>query len=262
MKSKLASRLDYLRFINGDMTKQELAERIGVSRQTITNIESGGNANIDTLQLLADEFHVSLDYLMGNSDNINPNIGISTLELSDAAIYLLRQNKTLGKVISLLIEDESFRKVVADIDRDFSSTEDLGHDINTSMYDKVFGKIKEIKPGVNEENDETLAFLKHRADSSKVDEIKGYIPQLEQTLVSIRNLYHTDSAQREKLIRIKGAVSDMTNKAAEKVKAGEPIDKMEMMKEYLSILGDIGAVPNDNESQSALAKIIRKMTGE
>ena len=119
MKSKLASRLDYLRFANGDLRKQELADRIGVSRQTITNIESGGNANIDTLQLLADEFHVSLDYLMGNTDNINPNIGISTLELSDAAIYLLRQDNTLGKVISLLIEDESFRKVVADIDRDF-----------------------------------------------------------------------------------------------------------------------------------------------
>ena len=119
------SRLDYLRFINGDMTKQELAERIGVSRQTITNIESGGNANIDTLQLLADEFHVSLDYLMGNSDNINPNIGIFTLGLSDAAIYLLRQNDKMGKVVSLLIEDESFRKVVVDIDRDFSSTEDI-----------------------------------------------------------------------------------------------------------------------------------------
>ena len=54
----------------------------------------------------------------------------------------------------------------------------------------------------------------------------------------------------------------MADKAAEKVKAGEPIDKMEMMKEYLEILGDIGAVPKDNEIQSAMAKIIRKMTGE
>ena len=94
--------------------------------------------------------------------------------------------------------------VAADIDRDFSSTEDLGYDLNASMYEKVAEKIKEIKPEANEKNDENLAFLKQKADSSKIDEIKKYIPQLEQSLVAVREVYHKDSAQREKLLRIKG----------------------------------------------------------
>lgn len=80
--------------------------------------------------------------------------------------------------------------------------------------------------------------------------------------MAIRELYHKDSAQREKILRIKGAVSDMTNKAAEKVKAGEPIDNMEMMKEYFAILGEIGAIPKDKDEQRFLAKIVKKMAGE
>lgn len=54
----------------------------------------------------------------------------------------------------------------------------------------------------------------------------------------------------------------MTDKVAEKVKAGEHIDKMEMMMEYLAILGDIGAVPKDEKTQGFLAEVVKKMAGE
>ena len=39
--SKLSNRLRRLRFENGEMTQQALAERVGVTRQTIIALEAG-----------------------------------------------------------------------------------------------------------------------------------------------------------------------------------------------------------------------------
>lgn len=40
-KSQVHNRVRELRFVNGEMTQQDLADRIGVSRQTIIAIEQG-----------------------------------------------------------------------------------------------------------------------------------------------------------------------------------------------------------------------------
>lgn len=48
-----------------DMTRQELAEKIGLSVQALKKIELGMNGTkIDTLVELADFFHTSLDFLV------------------------------------------------------------------------------------------------------------------------------------------------------------------------------------------------------
>ena len=39
--SKLSNRVRRLRFDNGEMTQQDLADKVGVTRQTIIAIESG-----------------------------------------------------------------------------------------------------------------------------------------------------------------------------------------------------------------------------
>jgi len=39
--NKLSNRIRRLRFDNGEMTQQQLADRVGVTRQTIIAIESG-----------------------------------------------------------------------------------------------------------------------------------------------------------------------------------------------------------------------------
>lgn len=50
---------------NAAMTRQELAERIGLSVQAVKKIELGMNGTkIDTLVEIADFFHTSLDYLV------------------------------------------------------------------------------------------------------------------------------------------------------------------------------------------------------
>lgn len=51
-----------LRFLNGEMTQQQLADKIGVTRQTVASIEAGKYS--PTLELafkIAAVFHVALD---------------------------------------------------------------------------------------------------------------------------------------------------------------------------------------------------------
>lgn len=59
-------RLKSLRKYN-DMTRKELADRIGVSEPTIAAYEQGvREPNIDKLKRLSELFNVSIDHLVGN----------------------------------------------------------------------------------------------------------------------------------------------------------------------------------------------------
>lgn len=75
MSNIIGNRINYLRFLQGDITLSELADSIGVSRQTISKLESGASKpNLDTLELVADYFDVSMDYILGKTDNLNPGV--------------------------------------------------------------------------------------------------------------------------------------------------------------------------------------------
>ena len=53
------------------LTQKEIAEHIGVSRQTYTNYESGNREpDFKTLLKLAEYLDVSTDYLLGETDEI------------------------------------------------------------------------------------------------------------------------------------------------------------------------------------------------
>ena len=64
-----AERLMYLRKSN-NITQLRLAEIIGVSKSTVSLMESGKRgASIESIYQLADYFDVSIDYLVGRSDD-------------------------------------------------------------------------------------------------------------------------------------------------------------------------------------------------
>ncbi len=55
------------------ISRTQLAEKIGVSKQAMGQFENGKVLpSIFTLVALADFFHVSLDYLVGRSDDSEP----------------------------------------------------------------------------------------------------------------------------------------------------------------------------------------------
>lgn len=52
------------------VTQKQLAEALGITIRTVTHYENGSREpNIATLTALADYFDVSLDYLVGRSDD-------------------------------------------------------------------------------------------------------------------------------------------------------------------------------------------------
>ena len=54
------------------ITQDTLAKELGISRQAYSNYELGNREpDFDTLKKLATFFDVSIDYLVGNSDNPN-----------------------------------------------------------------------------------------------------------------------------------------------------------------------------------------------
>lgn len=84
-----------------DMTRQELAERIGLSVQALKKIELGMNGTkIDTLVEFADFFHTSLDYLVCGVQR-DSHIGLDELcqELNE------KERKFVCKMVESMIEN-------------------------------------------------------------------------------------------------------------------------------------------------------------
>jgi len=76
-----------------DMTRQELAEKIGLSVQALKKIELGMNGTkIDTLVELADFFHTSLDFLVcGVERHDDTGVDVLCQELSEKELLFVRR---------------------------------------------------------------------------------------------------------------------------------------------------------------------------
>jgi transcriptional regulator with XRE-family HTH domain len=82
----LGSRLKTLR-TQKKLSQQELAEKLRINRVTYSQYEvNRREPNIETMQKLADFFDVSLDYLLGRSDDpaqVEQDVRTSTPDLAD-----------------------------------------------------------------------------------------------------------------------------------------------------------------------------------
>ena len=75
------------------LTQEELARNLGITRASLSHYEtSRREPDYETLTKIADYFKVSLDFLMGRTDDPNPSVNESvqrfteSLELSDETI--------------------------------------------------------------------------------------------------------------------------------------------------------------------------------
>jgi transcriptional regulator with XRE-family HTH domain len=75
------------------LTQEELAHKVGITRSALSHYENNRREpDYETIQKIADFFTVSVDYLMGRSDDLGQPTGqqakefVSQLELSDQAV--------------------------------------------------------------------------------------------------------------------------------------------------------------------------------
>lgn len=67
--TKVTNSIRSLRFANSEMTQAELAERVGVTRQTIIAIEQGRySPSMEMAFQIARAFHLPLDQVFGYPD--------------------------------------------------------------------------------------------------------------------------------------------------------------------------------------------------
>ena len=97
-----------------NLTKRELAARLGISESQLSRIESGKTATIssDILIGLAREFNVSADYILGLSPNKSNDHILSELRLSEAACEKLIRREIDGVTLSRWMEQERFGELI------------------------------------------------------------------------------------------------------------------------------------------------------
>ena len=72
-KSNLTNQIRRLRFENGEMTQEQLADRVGVTRQTILAIEAGKYApSLPLAFRIAQTFGVSIEQVFQYEEPHNP----------------------------------------------------------------------------------------------------------------------------------------------------------------------------------------------
>lgn len=116
--NKFAERILSLRKSKG-LNQQQLADAIGVTKSTISRIESSTRAaSIEVLYALSDYFNVSLDYLVGRSDDNNIIQGSTDLLSKDEELILknfrLLDDLSKGKLIerSRMLLEESTAEIL------------------------------------------------------------------------------------------------------------------------------------------------------
>lgn len=103
---------DRLRELRGKRTQKEVADQLGVSKNTYNNWENGREPSYAVLKQIANLHHVTVDYLIGYSDRTHNTKELSeTYGLSDKALHALdkmksdnRKNSTSRCVIEFLNE--------------------------------------------------------------------------------------------------------------------------------------------------------------
>lgn len=85
----VAGRISYLRHLHS-LTLEEAAQKLGIQRRSLSNIESGAKGcSIDLLVRIADTYGCSLDYLILGRD-IDGNVAKLTLQSTIQELTRLR----------------------------------------------------------------------------------------------------------------------------------------------------------------------------
>lgn len=117
MKMKIGNKLNQLRKLSG-MTQEQLAEKINVSRQTISKWESDNTSpDLESIVKISKIFHVSLDDLLKEAKTSMTNRNNEQITLEDLMKINLHNRKMMllliGGLLSVMVSILNFAYVMA-----------------------------------------------------------------------------------------------------------------------------------------------------
>lgn len=166
----IGQRLAELREQRG-LTREELAERVGVSTSTLSRLESGQIQKFsdEMLTALAREFDVSTDFLLGLTnipDRMNYDIG--ELGLTALAARNLYTGKVNNEVVSRMLEHPRFAVLTTMIAQYFDDTLATG----VAVQNQIFASMGELLLGAGQREAAQAAALSktppHQVELSKI----------------------------------------------------------------------------------------------
>lgn len=232
--SDLGIRIEYLRE-KIDINKKDFCESIGISRQTLKNIEDGISPSFDTLIRIADYFDTSVDYLLGRTEVEAPRYKkIDALHLSEGSRYVLESNETYGRIISHLLENENFRKTLRQIDSYFNSEGLEAANINNKLVNTTSNAITEhYKPTNTPLDEQILDALDSMIFDYNRDKIDRFAKDLANILSSIRLEYMVDSNDIERAHRLAHSIDDICDDLYSKAELSKKMTLETFIKTYM-----------------------------
>ena len=104
----LAERVRDLRRAD-NLTMEQLADKIGINKSTISRIENGDPVMSDIALAISNHFGVSMDYLFGLSDDrTTVNYDLKSLGISPAVAEKLYKEEIDADVVNMLLEHQDF----------------------------------------------------------------------------------------------------------------------------------------------------------
>lgn len=178
--------------VENRLSQEEFSKRVGITRNTLSNYERGvRSADITTLCAICDEFDVSIDYLLGRTNEKSTNVTIQAMSkelgLTDKAIKALAEfNKKHSPGSAVGTECEVLEELITN-NCIFEACEMTVKHANADYFNSIDNQInkleKEIKAkikiGENFVNLKKLQEKKEEQENLKQYEIWKIIKKIE-----------------------------------------------------------------------------------
>lgn len=237
--STLGNRIDYLNLLKDDLNKNKLAEAIGVSRNTLNNIDNGVPPTLDVLKKISDYFDASTDYLLGYTDIPGRVTSkIDKLHLSDPARDILSSSEEYGHIISLLLESADFRRLLQNIIVYYSNSlaselsEVKNNIANTGKNITTNKKADSNKPA--DIND--IMFENALNNMQNYDDMMAtnFANQIAKIITDIKPLYPASDDDRQRMHQIAHAINDISAEMINGIELRKNVSSETFIKSYIN----------------------------
>lgn len=140
--------------VNRRMTMAQLAKATGISSSTLGRYEKDDCMDMSpfNLSILAEYYGLSLDYLMGLTENKNhPNTSLYELHLDDSTVDILKSGTLNNRLVCELICHPGFPRLLTDIEICVDRIADMRfHDMNLVLENVRQAVMEQYSTGEND----------------------------------------------------------------------------------------------------------------